>query len=165
MPARLRKFSRLHFKNSNDTETEPGVSGLHRTARLGFLILDAPIRWLMDLFDTVSGNRGYLAVGSVLAAYLAVFGLIDTKFTQEETRASLERTLFVTLVSSSNAGSFVAGMKEFGSIQLMTATRHPPLFRPCEWFRPPNQPNRVPMLHWARSRLGQCRETKDCRLV
>src|ERR1700761_3903521 len=66
-------------------------NGLQRTALSGFLILDMPARWLMDLFDAVSGNRGYLAVGSVLAAYLAAFGLIDTKSTQEETRASVER--------------------------------------------------------------------------
>ena len=64
----------------------------------GFLLLDMPVRWLMDLFDAVSGNRGYLAVGSVLAAYLAAFGLIDTKSTQEETRAAVERSLFITLV-------------------------------------------------------------------
>ena len=51
------------------------LSGLLHIARLGFLIVDMPVRWMMDLFDGVSGNRGYLAVGSVLAAYLAVFGL------------------------------------------------------------------------------------------
>jgi hypothetical protein len=72
----------------------------------------------MDLFDAVSGNRGYIAVGTVLAAYLAAFGLIETQSIQEETRASVELSLFITLVSSGNPASFVAAMKEFGSISL-----------------------------------------------
>ena len=125
-----------------------------------------PARWLMDLFDGISGNRGYLAVGSVVAAYLAAFGLIETKSLQEETRASVERSLFITLVSSGNAASFVAAMKWFGPVQTMVATRPPLLSKPREWFQPPNQPNRIPMWEWARSRLGSCsKEIKDCSLT
>jgi hypothetical protein len=48
--------------------TKPGQSrlfdGIQRTVMVGFLLLNMPVRWLMDLFDAVSGNRGYLAVGS-----------------------------------------------------------------------------------------------------
>jgi hypothetical protein len=121
-----------------------------------------PARWLMDLFDAISGNRGYLAVGSVLAAYLAAFGLIDTKSTQEETRASVERSLFITLVSTGSAASFVAAMKDFGLIQTLPATEHPSLLKFWEWGRT-YQPNRDPMWHWAGWRLGLCsKESKDC---
>jgi hypothetical protein len=125
-----------------------------------------PARWLMDLLDGVSGNRGYLAVGSVLAAYLAVFGLIDTKSTQEETRASVERSLFITLVSAGNAASFVAAMKEFGLTQSMPATEHPSLLRFWEWGRT-YQPNREPMWHWAEWRLALCGDkgAKDCSVT
>ncbi len=139
---------------------------IQRTVMAGFLILDAPTRWLMDLCDAVIGNRGYLAVGTVLAAYLAAFGLIDTKATQEETRAAVERSLFITLVSSGNAASFVAAMKvDFGSTQMMTATEHPSLLKFWEWGRT-DQPNREPMLLWAQWRLGLCSEkTKDCSLT
>ena len=56
-------------------------------------------------------------IGTVFAAYFAVFGLIDAKSTQEETRASLERSLFVTLVSSGNAASFVAAMKDLARLR------------------------------------------------
>jgi hypothetical protein len=140
------------------------INGFRLAVRSGFLMLDAPARWLMDLFDTVSGVRGYLAVGSVRAAYLAVYGVIDAKSTQEETRASVERSLFITLVSSNNAASFVAAMKEFGSIQVMPATEHPSLFPFWEWGRT-YQPNREPMLRWAQERLGWCNKSaKDCSL-
>jgi uncharacterized protein YjbI with pentapeptide repeats len=123
-----------------------------------------PARWLMDLFDAVGGNRGYLAVGSILAAYLAVFGLVDTKSTQEETRAALERSLFITLVSAGNAASFVAAMKNFGPTQMMLVTEHPSLLKFWEWGRS-YPPNREPMLHWAQWRLALCSwETKDCSL-
>jgi hypothetical protein len=140
------------------------ISGLQRIARAGFLILDAPTRWLMDLFDAISGNRGYLAIGSVVAAYLAAFGLIDTKSTQEETRAALERSVFITLVSSGNAASFVAAMKDFGSTQTMPATKHPSLLKFWDWGRP-HQPNRESMWRWALWRLELCsKEKKDCIL-
>jgi hypothetical protein len=139
-------------------------SGLQHIARSGFLILDMPARWLMDLCDAVSGNRGYLAVGSVLAAYLAAFGLIDTRSTQEETRASVERSLFITLVSSGNAASFIAAMKDFGPIQTMPATERPSLLKFWQWGRT-QQPNREPMWHWAGWRLTECKkEVKDCSL-
>jgi hypothetical protein len=124
-----------------------------------------PARWLMDLCDGISGNRGYLAVGSVLAAYLAAFGLVDTKSTQEETHTALERSLFITLVSAGNAASFVAAMKDFGPIQTMPVTDHPSLLRFWEW-RQTYQPNLVPMWHWAVSGLRACGQNgaKDCSL-
>src|SRR5262249_18036735 len=106
----------------------------------------------------VIGNKGYFAVG----VYFTIFGLIDAKSTQEETRASVERSLFVTLVSSGNAASFIAAMKDFGPTQVMPVTEHPSWFKFWGWGST-SQPNWEPMLHWARSRLGQCsKETKDC---
>jgi hypothetical protein len=46
-------------------------------------ILDLPMRWLMGFFDSVIGDRGYLTVGSIVGAYLVMFGLIDQKHQQE----------------------------------------------------------------------------------
>jgi hypothetical protein len=127
-----------------------------------FLVLDVPARWLMDMGDMLVGNRGYFAIGSVVAAYFAVFGLIDAKSTQEESRASLERSLFITLVSSGNAASFVAAMKDFGAMQTMRATEHPSLFRFWDWGRA-YQPNKEPLQRWAEWRLSLCnKEAKDC---
>jgi uncharacterized protein YjbI with pentapeptide repeats len=114
----------------------------------------------MDIGDTLVGNRGYFAIGSVVAAYFAIFGLIDAKSTQEETRASLERSLFMTLVSSGNAASFVAAMKDFGPTQTIGATVHPSPVRFWDWSQT-YQPNMIPMWHWATSRLGLC-NPKDC---
>jgi hypothetical protein len=131
------------------------TGGVQSIERAAFLVLDLPARWLMDVGDTIVGNRGYFAIGSVLAAYFAVFGLVDAKSTQEETRASLERSLFITLVSSGNAASFVAAMKDFGPIQTMRATEHPSWFRFWDWGRT-YQPNKKPLWHWATSRLGSC---------
>jgi hypothetical protein len=139
-------------------------SDIQPLARAVFLILDVPARWLMDISDTLIGNRGYIAIGSVVAVYFAVFGLIDAKATQEETRASVERSLFVTLVSSGNVASFVAAMKDFGPTQAMPVTEHPSLFKFWEWGRT-YQPNREPMWHWAVARLGLCKgDVKDCSL-
>jgi uncharacterized protein YjbI with pentapeptide repeats len=120
-----------------------------------FLVLDMPARWLMDVGDTLVGNRGYFAIGSAVAAYFAVFGLIDAKSTQEETRASLERSLFTTLVSSGNTASFVAAMKDFGPTQTIRATEHPSWFRFWGWGRT-YQPNSEPLRHWALWRLRLC---------
>src|SRR5262249_25153660 len=107
--------------------------GIQSAARVAFLVLDLIARWLMDIGDTLVGNRGYLFLGSVGAVALAFHGLFDTKATQEETRASLERSLFVTLVSSGNAASFVAAMKDFGPTQTIRATEHPSLLTPWRW--------------------------------
>ena len=61
--------------------------------------VDLPLRWLASLGDLVlihwgSGllkslrrENGYLTAGSIVAVYAAIFGLIDTKSTQEETQA------------------------------------------------------------------------------
>jgi hypothetical protein len=119
----------------------------------------------MDLCDAVSGNRGYLAVGTVLAAYLAVFGLVDTKSTQEETHASVERSIFMTLVSANNTASFVTAMQDFGRIQKMPVTEHPSLLKFWQWGGN-HHPNREPLWSWALRRLGACGKNgaKDCSL-
>ena len=67
------------------------------------LALDLLPRWVASLFDTLIGDKGYITFGSLAAAYLAVYGLFDTKSTQEETRASTERILFMTSVNAGNA--------------------------------------------------------------
>lgn len=54
-------------------------------AKALFLVFDVSVRWLMDMIDTVIGNRGYFVIGSAIAAYLAIFGLFDSKSTREET--------------------------------------------------------------------------------
>jgi hypothetical protein len=127
-------------------------------------VLDVPIRWAMHFADAVIGDRGYFAVGTLLAVGLALYGLFDTKATQEETHASVERSIFMTLVSSGNAASFVAAMKEFGPIQTMPVTRHP-WFEFWEWGRT-YPPNRDPMWRWAVERLRLCgdKNAKDCSL-
>jgi hypothetical protein len=130
--------------------------------RAALAIIDLPARWLMSLLDALISDKGYITAGSIIAAYLAVFGLIDTKSTQEETRASVERSLFITLVSAGNAQSFVAAMKTFGPVQTMRITDHPDLFRPWEWGNR-SQPNLEPLGHWADARLPAC-SPKDCSL-
>jgi hypothetical protein len=101
------------------------LNSIQPVAHAIFLAFDVFARWLMDICDTLIGSRGYVAIGSVAAAYFAILGLIDAKATQEETRASLERSLFITLVSSGNTASLVAAMKEFGPTQAMRVTDHP----------------------------------------
>jgi uncharacterized protein YjbI with pentapeptide repeats len=136
-------------------------------------IFDLPLRWLASLGDLLihwwSGllerlrsKQGYLTVASIVAVYLAIYGLIDTRSTQEETRASVERSLFMTLVSSGNAASFVAAMKDFGATQTMPVTEHPSLFKFWAWGRT-YRPNLQPMLNWAWSRLGACKRD-ECSL-
>jgi hypothetical protein len=125
-------------------------------------VVAVPARWLVHLLDSIIGNSGYVAVGSVVAAYLAAFGLIDAKSTQEEGRASLERSLYITLVSAGNPASFVAGLKNFGPIQMMEVTEHPRLFSPLQWGQT-YRPNRQPILDWAKWRFPLCsEEAYDC---
>jgi Pentapeptide repeats (8 copies) len=125
-------------------------------------VIDVPIRWLMDIADTFIGNRGYVAIGTIFAAYFAAFGLIDAKSTQEETHASLERSLFITLVSSGNAASFVSAMKSFGPTQTILVTEHPSWFRFWQWNRT-YQPNKGPLRQWGVWRLALCdQNAKDC---
>jgi uncharacterized protein YjbI with pentapeptide repeats len=118
--------------------------------RLLVAVLDVPIRWLASGIDTLISDRGYITAGSIGAVYLAVFGLIDAKSTQEQTRASIERSLFMTLVSSGNPASFVSAMKAFGPTQTVLATRHP---EPLEFWgwNGKTQPNMEPMHLWAAS--------------
>ena len=128
------------------------------------MVLDVPARWLMDIGDTFVGNRGYVALGTVSAAYVAVFGLIDAKSTQEQTQASLERSQFITLVSAGNPASFVAATKGFGPTQTIRATKHPDFLRFWHWDQT-YQPNMDPLWQWALWRLELCnRSTKDCAL-
>jgi hypothetical protein len=123
-------------------------------------IVDLLVRWLMAFLDTVIGDRGYLTVGSLIGAYLIMFGLIDAKSQQEETRASFERSQFMSLVIAGNAPSFVVAMKNFGPTQTMRATEHPELFKPWKWGSS-YQPNFVPMEQWAQARLSTC-DAKAC---
>jgi hypothetical protein len=130
--------------------------------RIPLAVIDLALRWITSLFDTFFADRGYITAGSIAAAYLAWFGLIDSKSTQEETRASTERSLFMTLVSAGNAPSFVAAMKTFGPVQTIQVTEHPHLFTPWKWGRT-YLPNQQPLWEWARSRLQSC-EPQTCSL-
>lgn len=121
------------------------------------LALDLLPRWVASLFDTLIGDKGYITFGSLAAAYLAVYGLFDTKSTQEETRASTERILFMTSVNAGNAASFVTAMKTFGDVQAISATEHPNVFGFWQWAQT-YQPNRISLLTWARLRLQSCHE-------
>jgi uncharacterized protein YjbI with pentapeptide repeats len=118
--------------------------------------LDLPLRWLAALLDILVSEKGY----AVVAVYLAIFGLIDTKSTQEGTQASSERAVFTTLATSGKPADFVAAMKTFDPVQTMRATVHPDLFRFWTWGRT-SQPNMQSMHDWAKARLWTC-EPRDC---
>jgi uncharacterized protein YjbI with pentapeptide repeats len=143
----------------NRDQYVPPVRAIMALASIVMITVDLPIRWLMTLLDAVIGDRGYLPVGSIVGAYLVVFGLIDAKHQQEETRASFERSQFVTLVSG-NADSFVAASKDFGKVQTMRATAHPELFKPWSWGQT-TQPNLRPLWSWAHARFQSC-DTQSC---
>jgi hypothetical protein len=137
-------------------------------------ILDLPLRWLVSLVDLVlihwgtgllerlRRKRGYVTAGSIVAVYFAIYGLIDTKSTQEETQATVERNLFMSMVISGNVPSFVAAMQNFGPVQTMEVTAHPDPFRLWTWRRT-YPPNLKPMWQWARARLGTCKPN-ECSL-
>jgi len=96
-------------------------------ARLAVAVI---VRWPANILHTIVGDRGWVTVGSIVGAYLVIFGLVDAKHQREENQASLERAAFITLVSSGNAASFVVGLKSFGPVQTMQATAEPSLFKP-----------------------------------
>jgi hypothetical protein len=145
----------------------------HKAIRCALVTLDLPFRWLASLGDllvhwwigflkSLRSEKGYLTVASIVAVYLAIFGLIDNKSTQEETRASVERSVFMTLTAGGKAADFVAAMRTFGPVQTMAVTAHPDLFRIWTW-RQTSRPNLEPMWQWAFARLGACKPN-ECSL-
>jgi len=120
------------------------------------LFVDLISRWLVTLVDSLIADRGYLVAGSVAAAYLAIYGVLDAKHQREDTQASFERSTFIALVTSANPASFVVGMKSFGQVQRVEVTQSPSLFEPWSWFQR-NQPNLDFLSVWARYQLSACK--------
>jgi hypothetical protein len=118
-------------------------------------IIDLVLRWMVTLIDAAVGDRGYLTVGSIVGAYLAFYGLIDASHQRGENRASLERSTFVTLVSSNNPASFVVALKRFGKIQSMKATAEPELLQFWSWTHQ-STPNMDFMYQWALHQFPLC---------
>jgi hypothetical protein len=123
--------------------------------RLLVLAIDLWARWLGNVLDAVTGDRGWLTVGSAIGAYLVVYGLVDARHQREVNQAVQERNTFVSLVSAGNAASFVGALKTFGAVQRMRAVAEPSLFKPWAWNKK-FAPNRAFMWQWARSRFPLC---------
>jgi hypothetical protein len=79
-------YRELHTWVWRSRPSELAQLGLY-LPRVVLAIIDLPARWLMSLLDALISDKGYITAGSIIAAYLAVFGLIDTRSTQEETRS------------------------------------------------------------------------------
>jgi hypothetical protein len=134
----------------------PILSKLQAVAYVAVMLIDLPLRWIVDFCDAAIGNRGYVALGSLVGAYLAAFGLIDAKATQEETRATAALSSFVTLVSSGNSASLVTAMKSlFGSTQTTEITNHPSLWTFWKWGET-SFPNKQFLHNWAKSQFEIC---------
>ncbi len=117
-----------------------------------------PKRWLCDLRDAIFGPKGYhLVMGVVMTfvgAYFGLYAVMEARHERRLNRASYERSTFVSLVTSSNRGSFITAMKTFGPTQMMDVPPEPHLWPPwhvSNWWGKASQPNQKPMLTWARN--------------
>jgi uncharacterized protein YjbI with pentapeptide repeats len=136
--------------------------------RLAFSVVDVAVRWLVTILAAIVGDRGYLTAGSIAAAYLAIYGLVDAKHLREENQASLERSTFVTLVSAGEPANFVTALKTFGPIQTRMATKPPSWLEFWTWGQK-EDPNGPFMHQWALDRFKRCRSgicslDKDIRI-
>jgi uncharacterized protein YjbI with pentapeptide repeats len=122
-----------------------------------FLLLK---RWCIGGIKSFVGPNGYIAIATLIGAYVGVYSIIEARYDRKMNRATFERGTFITMVSSGHRGSFVAAMKKFGPLQNMTVPQEPELLNFWTWIGE-HQPNRWPLWIWAVQYLSDC-DLKKC---
>jgi len=73
--------------------------------------------WCKQAWKSFVGPYGYLAVATLLGAYVGLYSIIEARHERKMNRAIFERTTFMNMASSGNSASFIAAMKSFGPLQ------------------------------------------------
>ena len=123
--------------------------------------------WISNLSRDLFGPYGYrtwiVCVTTIVAAYFSIYAVLESRHDRQLNRALFERNTFMTMVSSGNAGMFVAAIKDFGPIQKISVPIAPTLFMPWKWAEQ-EFPNEEPLLRWAKHRFPLC-TARECGFV
>lgn len=111
--------------------------------------------WWSGLLNDVKGPYAYRALAVVVAGYVGLYSIVEARHDRQVSLAAVERSNFITLVTSGKLIAFVTAMKDFGTVQAMDAYVEPNLYRPLDWWKKEN-PNVWLLLQWARNRLKTC---------
>ena len=74
-------------------------------------------RWCIGAFKSFVGPNGYIAIVTLLGAYVGLYSIMEARHERRMNGARIERTTFMSMASSGNSASFVAAMKNFGPLQ------------------------------------------------
>jgi len=118
------------------------------------------VGWCKQAWRSFVGPYGYLAVVTLLGAYVGLYSIMEARHDRRMNRAIIERTTFLSTVSSGNAASFIAAMKNFGPLQNIKVPVEPDLLAIWRWIEE-EKPNEEPLRRWARVYLAQC-QPKRC---
>ena len=73
--------------------------------------------WVETAWHSFIGGHGYLAILTLIGAYVGAYSLNEARYELRANRAALARSNFITMVSSGNRGAFIAAMQDFGELQ------------------------------------------------
>ncbi len=111
--------------------------------------------WGKSAWESFIGPRGYLALVTLLGAYVGYYSIVEARHERRMNRASFERATFMSMVSSGNPASFTAAMITFGQIQNTFVPVEPTLLAFWTWFDE-FQPNSRPLKTWSGSFFASC---------
>ena len=102
-------------------------------------------------------RHGYLLFVTLIGGYFGLYAVLEARHERGMNRALFERATFMSMISSSNRGSIVAALKNFGPIQTILIPSEPALWPPFHnWFFSEYQPNIEPMWIWALNFFPHC---------
>lgn len=120
--------------------------------RSGFRLLE---RWASGAYEQLTGPHGYMVFVTLLGAYIGLYAIMEARYERQANRAAFERATFIDLATSGHRGAFVAAIKSFGPVQMITVPQEPSLLRPWHWART-ETPNEIVLHQWAVHFLTQC---------
>ena len=120
--------------------------------------------WYQNICNDLVGPRGYrtwfLIVSTAIGVHFAFYAHVVARHERMMSRAFVERSAFVTMVTSGGSSDFVTAMKDFGPVQTVSVLSEPQLWKPLKW-RETDQPNMKPLHRWADIRLSACEKKRE----
>jgi len=113
--------------------------------------------WISGAWESFLGKHGYKAIVALVAAYIGLYAILEVRHELRANRASFKLATFMSMVSSTNPGSFISAMTDFGPLQNMQVPSKPEFLEPWKWFGEQDLPNKKPLKIWARHFLKHCK--------
>ena len=99
------------------------------------------IRWWRHFRESLAAPKGYLVIGSLLAAYLTIYAVAEGIHSRQIARSDYERSAVVSKLIANNGTAFVVGMRQFGATYHLQVLRSPVVWNPLSWWQS-DHPNR-----------------------